>query len=272
MVRHHCVVALTAPGIEDRHEQVALFRREVAVADHVEHKLELGVRFINRGGIVAVALQLGELFDRVPEHEHVFLADGFGDLVVGAVMRGNRKGAVERQLHVTGARGLGTRGRDLFRKIGGGDQVLRRLHVVIGDEHHFERTAHGGIVVDCIGDLIDQPDDALGHHITWCGLARKNHRPWLHALGTRRSDPVVACDHLQRVQELALVFMDALDLKVEKRRRIDLDPQPFADQTSKMLLVRLLDGREFLLERGIVREGLERVKLLEIAQPRPRDA
>ena len=49
--------------------------------------------------------------------------------------------------------------------------------------------------------------------------------------------------------------------------RIDVDSQPFTEQPGEPLLVRLLDRGELLLERRIVHERSQPVKLFEIAQP-----
>ena len=68
-------------------------------------------------------------------------------------------------------------------------------------------------------------------------------------------------DGLENIEQLPLVFMDALDLDVEQRGRIDLDVEAFADQPRQRDLVVMLDAAELLLERAVAGAGLEKLKL-----------
>ena len=72
-----------------------------------------------------------------------------------------------------------------------------------------------------------------------------------------RADLVVEGDRLDDVEELALVFVDALDLDVEHGRGIDAHAHAAADELGELHLVLALHRRELLLEGGIVGEGLE---------------
>ncbi len=65
----------------------------------------------------------------------------------------------------------------------------------------------------------------------------------------------------QDVEQLPLVFMDALDLDVEQRSRIDLDVETLADQPRQCDLVVMLDAAELLLERAVAGAGFEKLKL-----------
>ena len=64
-------------------------------------------------------------------------------------------------------------------------------------------------------------------------------------------------DGFKHVEQLALVFVDALDLHVEQRGRIDCDADALEDQSRQPRLVGALDRREALLEFGVVGEFLE---------------
>ena len=66
------------------------------------------------------------------------------------------------------------------------------------------------------------------------------------------ADLVVEGDGLEDVEELALVFVDALDVDVEQRIGIDRDADAVADQSGELHLVGPLDGGETPLEGRIV--------------------
>ena len=63
-----------------------------------------------------------------------------------------------------------------------------------------------------------------------------------------RLDVLIERDRLQHIQELALIFMDALDLDVEQRVRVDLDADALEDRRGEAFLVFALRRREALLE------------------------
>ena len=87
--------------------------------------------------------------------------------------------------------------------------------------------------------------------------------PILVRLGAHR---VIERDRLEYVQELALVFVDALDLDVEHRSRVDLHSGLFRDHGGEPLLVGAFHGEETFLESGIVGEWGKPGKLLDIVQ------
>ena len=75
----------------------------------------------------------------------------FPDLDVGAVHGADDEGAVERKLHVGGARGLGAGGGDVLAELSCRDDDLRLGDVVIGQEDHLEQVPHLGVGVDLQG-------------------------------------------------------------------------------------------------------------------------
>ena len=89
-------------------------------------------------------------------------ADELADLDVGAVQGADGERAVQRELHVAGARRLHARGRDLLRQVGRGDDPLGQADVVVGQEDDLEAVADDRVVVDHAGDVVDQLDDQLG--------------------------------------------------------------------------------------------------------------
>ena len=79
-----------------------------------------------------------DLLGRQAEDEDVLRADLLADLDVGAVERADRERAIQRQLHVAGARRFHARRRDLLREIRRRHDALRERHVVVGQEQHPE--------------------------------------------------------------------------------------------------------------------------------------
>ena len=145
------------------------------------------------------------------------------DLDIGAVERADGQRAVERHFHVAGARGLHAGGRNLFRQVGGRNDRLGQADIVVGQEHHLEQVPHRRVVVDHPRHIIGELDDQLGRMIARRRLAGEYFHPRhevAHGLG---ADFVIEGDGLQNIQQLPLVFVDALDLHVEQGVGIDLD-------------------------------------------------
>src|SRR5688572_32732246 len=97
-------------------------------------------------------------------------------------------------------------------------------------------------------------DDLFGHRIARRGLTGKDDRARLDAGGTCCTDAVIARDHLKKVEQLALVLVDAFDVQVEERCGIDIYAKPLADFCRQKLLVGPFYGGEFGAERLIARE------------------
>ncbi len=152
------------------------------------------------------------------------------DFDIGAVERADGQRAVQRQLHVAGAGGFHARGRNLFGQVGGGNDHLREADIVVRQERDLQAPGDHRIVVDDVGDVVDQLDDQLGVAIARRRLAGEDFHA-RHPVALRLVlDRVIQRDGFKDVEQLPLVFVDALDLDVEQRRRIDLDVEAFADQ------------------------------------------
>ena len=141
------------------------------------------------------------------------------DLDIGAVERADGQRAVQRELHVAGARRLHAGGRDLLRQIGRRHDHLGQAHIVVRHEHHLQQAAHRRVVVDDPRDVVDQLDDQLGLHVARRRLAGEDLHPRHPVALGMGADRVVERDRLEDVEQLALVFVDALDLHVEQRAR-----------------------------------------------------
>ncbi len=74
----------------------------------------------------------------------------------------------------------------------------------------------GGIVVHHLGHGADEADDLLGHVVAGGGLAAEQHAARDQPRAVAALDAVVEMDDVQGVEELALVFVDALHLHVEE--------------------------------------------------------
>ena len=71
-------------------------------------------------------------------------------------------------------------------------------------------------------------------------------------------------------QQLALVLVQPLHLNVKQRIRRDRDPGLARDELGQRLLVVPLGARRTLLKAGVVRQGLQLPKLIEIGDPAAR--
>jgi hypothetical protein len=149
--------------------------REVALGDGVDHAAQHPAFLVVQARVVAQCAQLADLLGLQAEDEEVLATDGLGHLDVGAVPGADGECAVEGELHVAGARGLGAGGGDLLGEIGRGDDGLGQRDAVVGQEDELEPVAHARVAVDHPGDVVRQADDVLGRHIGRGRLARHEH-------------------------------------------------------------------------------------------------
>src|SRR5271154_6390658 len=101
------------------------------------------------------------------------------------------------------------------------------VHIVIG-VYNFR---HG----------IDQLDDELCYCVTWRRLASEYERARCYTHPWIAFQPVVQRDDVQDVEVLTFVFMNALDLDVEQRNRINLHSGALFGQLSQSAPIRELD-------------------------------
>ena len=122
---------------------------------------------------------------------------------------------------------------------------------------------------------MDQFDDQLGHLVGRGRLAGKHHDARDHAVRRRLrvvQDLLVARDHVQHVQQLALVLVDALDLHVEQCAGVQLQALVLHHPARQALLVHLLGVAEGAQESRLVRHVAQRLQLRQIAPPAPPNA
>ena len=104
----------------------------------------------------------------------VLAAGQVGDLDVGAVEGAQRNGAVHHELHVGRARGLLAGRGDLLRDLGGGVDELGVAHAEVGDKADLHDLIDAGIVVDDVGNGVNEADGLLGKGVARGGLAAKD--------------------------------------------------------------------------------------------------
>ena len=161
------------------------------------------------------------------------------DFDIGAVERADRERAVERELHVAGAGSFHAGGGNLLRQIGGRNDLFGEADAVIRHEHHFQPVADHRIGIDHRGDVVGELDDQLGALVARRRLAGEDLHPRHPVLLRLRADRLVERDRLQDVEQLALVFVDALDLHVEQRVRRHAQPvRACSRSASRHLLAR----------------------------------
>ncbi len=124
------------------------------------------------------------------------------------------------------------------------------------------------ILVDRGRHIVDEPDDGLGHHVTGRGLAGKHHGARNAVLVGLCLDAVVARDHVENVQQLPLVFVDALHLHVEQRIHRHVDAGAPVHLFRQRDLVGPLDVAELRAEAGVVGRPAQALDLFEVVFPR----
>ena len=254
------VVAMAQKRVYDRREEARLVTAEVVSRDQV--KCGTGLRFVlvvpPRTVPAAAAL---DLFGGQAEQKEVLLLRGFRHFDGRAVPRANSQGAVHHELHVARAAGLVTGGRDLLRDVTGRDELLGDRDTVVRHEDHSDTPMHRGVAVNGARDVIDELDDELGEVIGWRGLAGEEERARRHIKSWIRAQPIVEHNHMQHVQELPLVFVDALDLRVEERLWIDDRSAVAFQPVSKSCLGFPLGPTDRVAEALVVRQRLQFLQL-----------
>src|SRR6202453_2209631 len=232
----------------------AIVRGEHAGADAVE-RFAQDRRGGDAGARVDPASPRGLDFARgQAKYEDIRVADEIFQLDIGAVERADRQRPVQRHLHVSGPGGFHARGRDLLGEIDRRDDHLGEADVVVRKKYDLELAAHGRVCVDGSRHVDRQLDDELGLLVARRRLAREYLYPRREVRRRIGPDFVVARDRLEDIEELPLVFVDALDLNVEQRVRIDPLVQDLGDLLGKHDLVGASGRRYLVLQRRIVRK------------------
>ncbi|OIQ69217.1 hypothetical protein GALL_491840 [mine drainage metagenome] len=218
-------------------------------------------------GMFDILAPLDHLGGSEAKEEEVVRPDLLQDLDVGAVERADGRRAVQHEFHVAGARGLFARGRNLLAEVRRRDQLFRHRDVVVGGIDHLQLVADQRIVVNNARHVIDKVNDFFGDPIARRRLAAE-HLDARHPVRRRVfADSVPLCDGLQDVQQLALVFVDAFDLHVEQRVRVNRDATFLGDPARDCHLVGALGGGEGLGKGLVLDMRLQIAQAVQIADP-----
>ena len=261
-------VTLVEQAGPERVEDSLLVDIEEAAADQFDHRLD-SVVLVDPFPRVIGAGQGCDFLLGMSENEHVLPACRFGHLDVRPVQGSHRQGSVDHELHVACAAGFGSRGGNLLADVAGGNDVLCQGDAVVGQEEDLQLVTGLRIGVDHLGDVVDELDDQFGVHIAGSALACEEEGGRRHALGHLAMvlQVVVQQHDMQDVEQLALVFVDPLDLRVEEHARVDDVAAILADASCGIGLGLLLDFGELLQEGGLFGEWLQKPDLAEVGDP-----
>ena len=260
---------LGQPVGHERGVGVAVAVGEGAVGHQIDGLLQARIGLVVGGGIVAFGVLLLDLVDGHAEQEEVLGADALTDLDVRAVQRTHGQGAVQSELHVAGTgsflAGLG----DLLVKLGGRDEVLSHLDVVVRQHVDGELALDGRIAADHAGNVVDQLDGHLGQVVARSSLGTEEHGARSDVLGLDLAglDVGVVGDHGENLQRLALVLVQTLDHGVEQGVLVDIDAVVVLGEAHECVLVGLLDGGELLDEFIVLGQRLETLEQFQIGDP-----
>ncbi len=207
------------------------------------------------------------LFGAQTEQEEVFLAHFLTDFHVGTVQRADGGRTVHHELHVAGTGRFFTCGGNLLGQVSARCNHFHAGNTVVGDKHHFQLVTNIRVVIDHFGDVVDQFDHPLGHVVTRCSLAAKYHHTVNPVGSITALDPRIQVNHVQRVEQLALVFVNTLDLNIKQRSRINLDAGFALNQGSQPLFVLQLDVTPGLTERLVIQIFFQTGQTGQVSHP-----
>jgi len=166
---------------------------------------------------------VGNLLGGETEEEEIIFAGSFSHFDGSAIKSANGEGAVHHEFHVAGATGLVASGGNLVGDVAGRNEVFGESDAIIREKENAETAADGGIGIDGVGEVVDELDDEFGKLIGGSGFTGEEE-------GTRRhfeigiiAKAIIENDDAKSVEELAFVFVDALDVRIEHGIGIDSD-------------------------------------------------
>ena len=240
---------------------------EAAVCDRGDGSRQFGIADDIVAGPIPLGQQVPDFLHGEAEQEEVLRAGFLAHLDVGPVEGADGQRPIHHELHVSGARRFFARGGDLLGEVRARIDQLPVLHVEVRDESDLHLTVDGGVVVDRLGDGVDQLDDQLGDEVAGCRLAAENESARSDLKVRVGLEPVVERDDVQRIEVLTLVFVYALDLNVEHPIRVEIDAGPGFDVVGQPGLVLPLDGDPALLERRVIGVAFQATQFLQIYHP-----
>ena len=195
------------------------------------------------------------------------MANQIGDFHVRAVQRADGHGAVHHELHVARAAGFLGSGGELFADLAGRHQHFGGGNVVILEERNLNHLAGALMRSHLRGQHVDEVDDLLRAAVTRRGLRAEDKGARRHRVVRIIANAVVEHEDVQRVEQLALVLMQTLDLHVEHHRRIQLDALMAVNPAAEALLVFLLDCGKLFDKGCVVRKRQQLFQLIKVFAP-----
>ena len=116
----------------------------------------------------------------------------------------------------------------------------------------MSRPRIGRIAIDGAGEIVDELDDDLGELIGGRRLAGKKESARRHLELRVLAQPIVEHHDAQRVEQLALVFVDALDLAIEDAVRVHRFAGSALEPIGKFRLGLALGLAEVVAQRPVV--------------------
>ena len=125
-----------------------------------------------------------------------------------------------------------------------------------------------GIIVDRVRQIVDELDDHFCQPVGWRRFSCEKERARHHIQVWILTQPVVNDDDPQRIQQLPLVFVNALDLAVEDRIGIHDLARRRLEPVGEAHLGFALCGQERLPKaRNLAANGLRSRELVQVGDP-----
>ena len=145
--------------------------------------------------------------------------------------------------------------------------MLCRGDVVVLNEGDLQATVHVRIVVDLVRDSVDELNDGLRANVAWGGLGTEDEHARWHVQRWVFLDAVVEIQDVERVEKLALVLVQTLNLGIEDGVRVHRNTLAVLQPGGEVLLVLVLDV-ENLTQHGLVVSKLfELSELVQVGDP-----
>ena len=213
-----------------------------------------------------MATQFGKLIIGRTEDIGVLLPHGLENFNVRTIQGSQGQRTVHHELHVRGTGSFLTSHRDLLGNIRSRNDVLGGRDIVVVNENNLDAVIDIRIIVDQVGNGVNQLDDSLCADVAGGSLRTEDE----DSLGNIQSrvvlDAEVQIQNVERIEQLTLVLVQTLDLDVVNCIRVDLDALAVLDPCGKVNLIRMLDLSQTSVELRVTRTRVLRERI-EVGDP-----
>ena len=143
-------------------------------------------------------------------------------------------------------------------------------NVIVFHKHHPQDLVDIRVVIDQVGNLINQLDDRLGPHIAGGGLGAENDGARRHVAFPILLDAEIQIQHIEGIHELPLVFVEAFDLHVKDGGVIHLNALAFLDPGGEVHLIGVLDVQQLLHDGIVITVVAQLLQFIQVGHPRIR--